>query len=56
MKNHYLKAAEKWAALWTTVKKKISNMPLFDAHQQMIRRAEAVLPLTPGENENVKRR
>ncbi|NIM12308.1 MAG: hypothetical protein GTO45_09360 [Candidatus Aminicenantes bacterium] len=47
----YLKAAEKWTALWPTVEKEISGMPLFDAHQQIISRAEEVLPFSPKEKE-----
>jgi hypothetical protein len=45
----YLKAAEKWTALWPTVEKEISGKPLFDAHQQMTHRAEGVLPFTTRE-------
>jgi hypothetical protein len=43
----YLKAADKWTALWPSVEKEISGKPLFDAHQQMIQRAESVLPFSP---------
>jgi hypothetical protein len=47
----YLKAAEKWTALWPAVEKEISGKLLFDAHQQMIHRAEGVLPFTTREKE-----
>ncbi len=40
----YLKAAEKWKVLWLSVEKEISDKPLFKAHQQMVQRAEGLLP------------
>ncbi|MCX6579391.1 MAG: hypothetical protein NT166_04345 [Candidatus Aminicenantes bacterium] len=43
----YLKAAEKWSELWPSVEKEISGKPLFEAHQQMVKRAEGVLPFFP---------
>lgn len=47
----YLKAAEKWTTLWPSFEKEISGKPLFEAHQQMIQRAEGVLPFSPeGDN------
>lgn len=43
----YLTAAEKWTELWPSVEKEISDKPLFEAHQLMIKRAEGVLPFFP---------
>ena len=45
----YMKAAEKWIALWPEIEKEISGMPLSDAHQVMVQRAEGVLPFAPRE-------
>lgn len=46
----YLTAAEKWTELWPSVEKEISGKPLFEAHQQVIKRAEGVLPFSPEED------
>jgi hypothetical protein len=47
----YLKASEKWMAMWQSVEKEISDKSLFEAHQIIIQRAEGVLPFSPsGDN------
>jgi hypothetical protein len=43
----YLKAADKWTALWSSLEKEISGKPLLEAHQRVIQRAEGVLPFFP---------
>ena len=47
----YMKAAERWTTLWPSFEKEISGKPLSEAHQQMIQRAEGVLPFSLKEEE-----
>jgi len=44
----YLRAADKWTALWPSVEKEISGQPLSEAHRYMVQRGEGVLPFSPG--------
>jgi hypothetical protein len=47
----YLRTAEKWTAKWPSIEKKLSNMPILDAHRMLTKEAEGVLPFVPKEME-----
>jgi hypothetical protein len=47
----YLKAAEEWTAKWPSTKKKLSDLPIFDAHKMLIKQAKGILPFDPGDIE-----
>jgi hypothetical protein len=40
----YLQAAEHWRELWPEVQREVADMPLPQAHETVVRRAEGVLP------------
>lgn len=42
----YLVAAEAWAGHWTSVQRRIANLPLREAHQVMVAEAQGLLPYT----------
>lgn len=47
----YLKTAEKWTAKWPSIEKKLSDIPILDAHRMFTEEAEGVLPFVPKEIE-----
>ena len=46
----YMEAAEPWAAVWPAVEREMAGMPLCEAHQVMVSRAEGTLPFRVGES------
>ncbi len=40
----YMKAAEKWLAIWPEVQKEVAECPLIEAHKIIVNRANGVLP------------
>ena len=54
---HYMKAAEKWAALWPSLNKGIADKGLYKAHNTIVQRAMDILPFTPpGDNNDGNKR
>lgn len=45
--SRYREASEPWAALWPEVWRRIAGLPLGEAHQIVVARAEGVLPFSP---------
>jgi hypothetical protein len=41
----YMQAAWEWSAVWPEVRRRIAGLPLPEAHEFMVERAEGVLPL-----------
>ncbi len=48
---HYQRAAERWAAVWTDVQREVSGLPLSAAHQRIAQRADGLLPFRPLESQ-----
>jgi hypothetical protein len=47
----YMTAAEEWAAAWPDVEKRIAGLPLLEAHELIVERAEGALPFgIPGDH------
>lgn len=40
----FLKAAERWQAVWPSVERKVAMLPLLESHEIIVREAEGVLP------------
>lgn len=45
--SRYIESAEEWAGMWPQVSTEISKLPLKEAHDVMINRAEKILPFCP---------
>lgn len=48
----YVEAAKGWSALWPSVREEIAHLPLLEAHDILLRRADGVLPFAPAETES----
>lgn len=44
----YLRAGSGWASIWRDVQREIADLPLFEAHAVVVRRAQGVLPFHVG--------
>jgi hypothetical protein len=42
--SRYMQAAEQWASSWPRVSAEIESLPLWEAHQFLVQRAETILP------------